>query len=295
MGGFFGCASREDCLFDLFYGTDYHSHLGTRRAGIAVYGEKEGFNRAIHNIENTYFRPKFEKDMLTMKGNLGIGAISDFEPQPLIIRSHHGTYAICTVGKINNIEVLTKELFNNGLAHFLEMSGGDINQTEMTAALINRGKTLVEGIRYAQSVINGSMTMLVMTKEGIYAARDKWGRTPVAIGKSETGYCVAFEDFSYRNLGYADEKLLGPGEVVLITPEGIETVAPARDEMRICTFLWIYYGFPAACYEGLNVEATRYLCGEKLAERDMKRGIRPDCIAAVPDSGVGHAIGYSNY
>ena len=295
MGGFFGAALHEDCLFDIFYGTDYHSHLGTRRAGIAVYGKERGFDRAIHNIESTYFRPKFEKDILKMKGNLGIGVISDYEPQPLIIRSHLGTYAICTVGKINNSDVLIDKLFNKGLAHFFELSGGEINQTELAAALINQRDSLVEGIRYVQDIVQGSMTMLVMTKDGIYASRDKWGRTPVAIGKGEYGYCVSFEDFSYRNLGYVNYRELGPGEVAFITPDGVETVSPARDQMRICTFLWIYYGFPGSSYEGLNVEATRFLCGQKLAQRNAKRAnVHPDSIAAVPDSGIGHAIGYSN-
>ena len=295
MGGFFGAALREDVTFDLFYGTDYHSHLGTRRAGMVVYDPDKGFDRAIHNIENTNFRPKFEKDLAKMKGFLGIGCISDYEPQPLIVRSHHGTYAITTVGKINNIDELTDNLFSGSHSHFLEMSGGDINPTEMTATLINQKSTIVEGILYAQSVIRGSMTILVMTSKGIYAARDRWGRTPVAMGRKDTGYCACFESFSFLNLGYEYERELGPGEIVYFDPDGYEVVSPARDEMRICAFLWIYYGFPASCYEGLNVEDMRYRCGQKLAERDMKRGdIQPDCIAGVPDSGIAHAVGYSN-
>ena len=285
MGGFFGAALREDVVFDVFYGTDYHSHLGTRRAGMAVYDSEKGFDRAIHNIENSNFRPKFEKDLEKMKGNIGIGCISDFEPQPLIVRSHHGTYAITTVGKINNIRELTDMLFSGTHSHFLEMSGGDINPTEMVASLII----------YAQEMIAGSMTFLIMTPKGIYASRDKWGRTPAVIGKKDTGYCVCFESFSYLNLGYTAEKELGPGEVVFIEPEGYEVAAPARKEMRICTFLWIYYGFPASSYEGINVEDMRYGCGCKLAERDIRRGnIHPDCVAGVPDSGVAHAIGYAN-
>ena len=295
MGGFFGAALRADVVFDVFYGTDYHSHLGTRRAGMAVYDSEKGFDRAIHNIENSNFRPKFEKDLEKMKGNIGIGCISDFEPQPLIVRSHHGTYAITTVGKINNIRELTDMLFSGTHSHFLEMSGGDINPTEMVASLINQKSSIVEGILYAQEMIAGSMTFLIMTPKGIYASRDKWGRTPAVIGKKDTGYCVCFESFSYLNLGYTAEKELGPGEVVFIEPEGYEVAAPARKEMRICTFLWIYYGFPASSYEGINVEDMRYGCGCKLAERDIRRGnIHPDCVAGVPDSGVAHAIGYAN-
>ena len=295
MGGFFGAALREDAVFDIFYGTDYHSHLGTRRAGMAVYDSKKGFDRAIHNIESSNFRPKFEKDLAKMQGNLGIGCISDFEPQPLIVRSHHGTYAITTVGKINNIRELTDMLFGGTHSHFLEMSGGDINPTEMVASLINQKKDIVEGIKYVQDMVEGSMTFLIMTPKGIYASRDKWGRTPCVIGKKETGYCVCFESFSYLNLGYTSEKELGPGEVVFIDPEGYETMLPPRKEMRICSFLWIYYGFPASSYEGINVEDMRYGCGLKLAERDIKRGnIHPDCVAGVPDSGVAHAIGYAN-
>ena len=295
MGGFFGAALREDAVFDIFYGTDYHSHLGTRRAGMAVYDSKKGFDRAIHNIESSNFRPKFEKDLAKMQGNLGIGCISDFEPQPLIVRSHHGTYAITTVGKINNIRELTDMLFGGTHSHFLEMSGGDINPTEMVASLINQKKDILEGIKYVQDMVEGSMTFLIMTPKGIYASRDKWGRTPCVIGKKDTGYCVCFESFSFLNLGYTPERELGPGEVIFIEPEGYEVMIPARKEMRICSFLWIYYGFPASSYEGLNVEDMRYGCGKKLAERDLKRGnIHPDCVAGVPDSGVAHAVGYAN-
>ena len=295
MGGFFGAALREDVVFDLFYGTDYHSHLGTRRAGMAVYCSEKGFDRAIHNIESSNFRPKFEKDLTKMKGHLGIGCISDYEPQPLIVRSHHGTYAITTVGKINNIRELTDMLFSGTHSHFLEMSGGDINPTEMVASLINQKKDILEGIKYVQDMVEGSMTFLIMTPKGIYASRDKWGRTPCVIGKKDTGYCVCFESFSFLNLGYTPERELGPGEVIFIEPEGYEVMIPARKEMRICSFLWIYYGFPASSYEGLNVEDMRYGCGKKLAERDLKRGnIHPDCVAGVPDSGVAHAVGYAN-
>ena len=218
MGGFFGVASKSDCLFDLFFGTDYHSHLGTRRGGMAVYGP-DGFDRAIHNIENAPFRTKFEKDMQKMKGNIGIGCISDYEPQPLIVRSHHGTFAITTVGKINNAEEITKLIFQSGHTHFLEMSGGDINPTELVAAIINQKENLIDGIRYAQELIDGSMTLLLLTPKGIYAARDKMGRTPVIIGRKEDAYCVTFESFAYLNLGYEPERELGPGEIVVVTPE----------------------------------------------------------------------------
>lgn len=290
MGGFFGVASKEDCLFDLFFGTDYHSHLGTRRAGLAVYGEK-GFDRAIHNIENSPFRTKFDKDVNEMKGNLGIGCISDYEPQPLIVRSHHGTYAIVTVGKINNMQKIVEQIFNTGHSHFLEMSGGDINATELVAAMINQKDNLVEGIQYAQEIIEGSMTMLLMTPKGIYAARDRMGRTPVSIGKKENSYCISFESFAYLNLGYAEEKELGPGEIVIVTPEGMHTLAAPGTDMKICTFLWVYYGYPSSSYEGISVEKMRYNCGALLAKRD---DVKPDIVAGVPDSGTPHAIGYSN-
>lgn len=290
MGGFFGVASKNDCLFDLFFGIDYHSHLGTRRGGMAVYGEN-GFDRAIHNIENSPFRTKFDKDMREMKGNLGIGCISDYEPQPLIVRSHHGTYAITTVGKINNTEALAETIFNNGNTHFLEMSGGDINPTELVASIINQKDNLIDGIRYAQELIDGSMTLLILTPKGIYAARDRMGRTPVHIGKKEDAYCVTFESFAYLNLGYEDEKELGPGEIVVITPDGVKTlVAPGKD-MKVCTFLWVYYGYPSSCYEGISVEQMRYNCGEKMAERDH---VKPDIVAGIPDSGIAHAVGYAN-
>lgn len=309
MGGFFGVASHDDCVFDLFYGTDYHSHLGTRRAGMAVYSRDDGFDRAIHNIESSHFRPKFARDVERMHGHLGIGCISDYEAQPLVVRSHLGVFAITTVGRINNLEELADQLFGQSRQHFMEMSSGGINPTELVASIINQKESLAEGIRFAQEIIKGSMTMLVMTQDGIYAARDRFGRTPVEVGVKgnpakfevnpdsgidESGYCVCFESFSYLNLGYQPEKELGPGEIVFITPEGYETVAPPFSEMKICTFLWIYYGYPTASYEGLNVEEARYRCGRALAKRDMQRGIRPDTVAGVPDSGIAHAIGYSN-
>ena len=291
MGGFFGVASKNDCVFDLFFGTDYHSHLGTRRAGMAVYSQKEGFDRAIHNIENAPFRTKFDKDANTMHGSLGIGCISDYEPQPLIIRSHHGTYAITTVGKINNKDEIVDELFQSGHGHFLEMSGGDINATELVAAVINQRDNLIEGIQYAQELIDGSMTMLIMTPKGIYAARDRYGRTPVTVGRKEDAICVSFESFAYLNLGYVPERELGPGEIAIITPEEIRTLAAPGKDMKICTFLWIYYGYPSSSYEGISVEQMRYNCGAMLAKRD---DVRPDIVAGVPDSGTAHAIGYAN-
>ena len=289
MGGFFGVASKNDCVFDLFFGTDYHSHLGTKRGGMAVYGAN-GFQRAIHNIENSPFRTKFERDVEEMKGNLGIGCISDNEPQPLMVRSHLGNFAITTVGRINNVDELVKRAFTEGTTHFLEMSGGDINPTELTAALINLKVSIPEGIRYAQSMIDGSMSMLILTSEGLYAARDKLGRTPVVIGKKNGAYCASFESFAYLNLGYAHCKELGPGEVDFVTPESVEVLVPPSEEMKICTFLWVYYGYPASSYEGVGVEQMRYRCGDMLAGRDNASA---DSVAGVPDSGIAHAIGYS--
>lgn len=291
MGGFFGVASKEDCVFDLFFGTDYHSHLGTRRAGMAVYSKDKGFDRAIHNIENSPFRTKFDKDANTMKGTMGIGCISDYEPQPLLVRSHHGTYAITTVGKVNNVDNIVEELFSKGHSHFLEMSGGDINATELVAAIINEKDNLVEGMQYAQELIEGSMSIMLLTPKGIYVSRDKLGRTPVAIGKKENAYCAAFESFAYLNLGYQDVKELGPGEIVVLTPECVQTLVNPGKDMKICTFLWVYYGYPSSSYEGISVEQMRYNCGAKLAERD---NVKPDIVAGVPDSGMAHAIGYAN-
>ncbi len=290
MGGFFGVAARQDCVFDLFFGIDYHSHLGTRRGGMAVYG-KDGFNRAIHNIENSPFRTKFNKDMQTMDGIMGIGCISDYEPQPLIIRSHHGTYALTTVGKINNVDSLVQRLFDTGHAHFLEMSGGEINATELVAALINQKENLIEGMHYAQEVIDGSISLLLMNKAGIYAARDKYGRTPIAVGKKEEGFCFSFESFAYKNLGYTDYKELGPGEIAVITDQNCVTLLNPNEDMKICTFLWVYYGFPASSYEGISVERMRNACGAKMAQRDS---VEADYVAGVPDSGIGSAVGYSN-
>lgn len=290
MGGIFGVASKTSCVQDLFFGIDYHSHLGTRRGGMAVYG-KDGFNRAIHNIENSPFRTKFERDIDELEGNLGIGCISDNEPQPLLVQSHLGSFAITTVGKINNIDQLVQNAYDNGCTHFLEMSGGLINATELVASLINQKNSILEGMLYVQEMVEGSMTMLVMTPTEIYASRDRMGRTPLAIGKKEDSYCVSFECFAYVNLGYLDYKELGPGEIVRITPESVETLSKPREKMKICSFLWVYYGYPTSSYEGVNVEQMRYNCGRLLANRDT---VKPDVVAGVPDSGVAHAIGYAN-
>ena len=292
MGGFFGVASKEACNLDLFYGTDYHSHLGTRRGGMATYGS-DGWKRAIHNIENSPFRTKFEKDVDTMNGNIGIGCISDYDPQPILIQSHLGCFGITTVGKINNADQLIRNLYENGHTHFQSMTNGQINSTELVAALICKKDSFVEGIRYVQSVVEGSMTLLLLTENGIYAARDLLGRTPVVIGKKENAYCVSFESFAYINLGYTDYKELGPGEIVYVTPEAVETGRPACEKMRICSFLWVYDGYPTSSYEGVGVEEMRYNCGKLLAQRD-DHSIDVDIVAGVPDSGIAHAIGYAN-
>lgn len=290
MSGFFGVVSKKDCVFDLFFGTDYHSHLGTRRGGMAVYGEG-GFNRAIHNIENSPFRTKFERDFDEMKGNIGIGCISDSEPQPLLVRSHLGNFAISTVGRISNLEELVKKAFAEGTTHFLEMSGGSINATELVASLVNRGTSIPEGIKIAQDAIEGSMSVLILTSKGIYVSRDKHGKTPVVIGKKRGAFCVSFESFAYLNLGYEFYRELGPGEIDFVTAEGVDVVCPPRGKTNICTFLWVYYGNPASVYEGLNVESMRYRCGAMLAKRDT---ITADAVAGLPDSGTAHAIGYAN-
>ena len=292
MGGFFGVASKQDCVLELFYGVDYHSHLGTRRAGMTTHGE-DGFNRAIHNIENSPFRTKFDKDVGEMKGNIGIGCISDYEPQPLIISSKLGSFAITTVGKVNNSEELLQSLYEGAHSHFQEMSNGQINMTEMIAAMICEKDSILEGIKYVQERVDGSMTLLVMTGEGIYAARDRYGRTPLVIGQKEGAYCVSFESHAYINLGFRDYKELGPSEIVYVTPEKVEVLSEAREEMKICSFLWVYYGYPTSSYEGVNVEEMRYKCGSMLAKRDGD-SVKPDIVAGVPDSGIAHAIGYAN-
>ena len=290
MGGFFGVASKEDCVFDLFFGTDYHSHLGTRRAGMAVYSEKNGFDKAIHSIENAPFRTKFDKEANSMNGNMGIGCISDFEAQPILVRSHHGSFAISTIGKINNCDEIIAEILK-GKTHFFEMSNGEINSTELVAAIINQKDNFIDGIRYALEIIDGSISMLILTPKGIYCARDKFGRTPIVLGKKEGAFCATFESFAFLNLGYTQYRELGPGEVVVLTSEGVKTlVAPGKD-MKICTFLWIDYGYPSSSYEGVSVEEMRYKCGQLLARRD---NVKPDIVAGVPDSGTAHAIGYAN-
>lgn len=291
MGGIFGVISATDCVTDLFFGTDYHSHLGTRIGGMAVHS-KQGFQRAIHNIENSPFRTKFERDVVEMSGNFGIGCISDNEPQPLIVRSHLGNYAITTVGRINNENELVEMAFHNSSSHFLEMSGGKINATELVASIINQKDSITEGIKYAQELIDGSMTLMILTADGIYAARDKVGRTPLVIGKKEGSYCISFESFAYLNLGYKDERELGPGEIVFVTPDKIEVKSPPKKKMKICAFLWTYYGYPTSSYEGVNVEQMRYNCGKILAQNDDIKDI--DFVAGVPDSGIAHAIGYAN-
>ena len=291
MGGFFGVASKEDCVFDLYFGIDYHSHLGTRRAGMAVYSEENGFDKAIHNIENTPFRTKFTDESETMHGKFGIGCISDFEPQPILIRSHHGTYAITTVGRINNVDQILEEVIDTR-THFFEMQNGMINQTELVAAIINQKDNFIEGIQYAQEIIDGSMSMLILTPKGIYAARDRLGRTPINIGKKEDAFSISFESFAYLNLGYNDYKELAPGEIVVMDEESVKTIVKPGTDMKICTFLWVYYGYPSSSYEGVNVEKMRYNCGKCLAKRD--ENIKPDIVAGIPDSGIAHAIGYSN-
>ena len=296
MGGFFGAISQRDCVLDIFFGVDYHSHLGTRRGGMAVYGGDGTFQRQIHNIENTPFRTKFERDLKEFHGCSGIGCISDTDPQPLLVRSHLGLYAITTVGIINNAEELVEKYFDDHGHQFMAMSSGKINSTELTAALINQKDSLAEGIRYAQEVINGSATILVLTPECIVAARDKLGRLPVLIGKDKEGCCVSFESFAYHKLGYNDAYELGPGEIVEITAEGFRTLVPAGEKMRICAFLWTYYGYPNSNYEGVNVEVMRYRNGEIMARDEITRGMLPkvDYVAGVPDSGLPHAIGYAN-
>ena len=290
MGGFFGVASKSDCVFDLFFGTDYHSHLGTRRAGMCVYDKENGFDRAIHSIENSPFRTKFDKEANSMKGCYGIGCISDFEAQPVHVRSHHGSFAITTVGKINNSEEIVEKILKNNV-HFFEMSNGDISQTELVAAIINQKENFIDGIRYAQEIIDGSMSMLILNDKGVYAARDKMGRTPIIIGKKDDAFCACFESTSFLNLGYKHYKELGPGEIVIMTPYKVTTLAEPGDKMKICTFLWVYYGYPSSSYEGISVEKMRYKCGAAIARRDSAK---PDVVAGVPDSGTAHAVGYSN-
>ena len=297
MGGFFGAVSSRDVTLDVFFGVDYHSHLGTRRGGMVVYGKETGFKREIHNIENTPFRTKFEDSLHEFRGNIGMGCISDTDPQPLLVRSHLGLYAISTVGIINNANELVDTYFSDHGHQFMAMSSGKVNDSELVAALINQKENLVEGIHHAQDLIEGSATILVMTPDGILAARDRLGRLPVLIGKHPDGSCcVSFESFAYHKLGYEDAYELGPREIVALTANGYETVSPAGEDMKICAFLWTYYGYPNSNYEGVNVEVMRYRNGEIMARDEIAQGRLPkvDYVAGVPDSGVPHAIGFAN-
>lgn len=296
MGGFFGAVSENDCIADVFFGTDYHSHLGTRRGGMTAYSETLGFQRNIHSIENSPFRTKFEKDVEDMKGNICIGCISDTDPQPIMVRSKLGLYAICTVGIINNADELVKELLDKGCANFETMSSGNINSGDLIGALIAQKSSFVEGIKYAQSKIKGTMSLLILEKDRIIASRDKMGRLPIVIGKRDDGYCVSLESFAFQKLGYDTCYELKAGEIVSITEKGFETISEGGDDMRICSFLWTYYGYPNAVYEGVTVETMRTRNGEIMAETDIKNGNLPDVdyVCGVPDSGIPHAIGYAN-
>jgi amidophosphoribosyltransferase len=289
MGGFFGVVSKVDCINDLFFGTDYHSHLGTKRGGMAVY-RPDGFVRAIHNIENDQFRSKFDQDIPLMHSRSGIGVISDYDDQPLLIRSHLGNYAIVTVGAIKNAEVLAREAFQTRRLHFSEMSGGEINPTELVAALISQEESFEAGIEKAQEAVEGSCSLLLLTEHGIYAARDKWGRTPVVVGRKEVSFAVALETCAFPNLEFRTDRYMGPGEIVFINAEGYEQRKPPQEKMQICGFLWVYYGYPASSYEGVNVEWVRNRCGAFLARRNP---IEIDFVAGLPDSGIGHGLGYA--
>lgn len=296
MGGFFGAASRNDCISDVFFGTDYHSHLGTRRGGMTAYSDELGFQRSIHRIENSPFRTKFEADIEDMSGNLCIGCISDSDPQPILVRSKLGLYAVCNIGIINNAEQLQNEILDSCSESFEAMSSGKVNSSALIGALIAQKSSIVEGIRYAQEKIDGSMSLLILMKDGIIAARDKHGRLPIIIGKREDGYCFSFESFAFQKLGYETYRELIPGEIVKITSESCEVLSPGGDEMKICSFLWTYYGYPNSVYEGVTVETMRTRNGEIMAEQDIKNGNLPDVdyICGVPDSGIPHAIGYAN-
>ena len=297
MGGFFGAISKKDVVLEIFFGADYHSHLGTRRGGMAFYDSERGFQRQIHNIENTPFRTKFEADLTKFSGCSGIGSISDTDPQPLLVRSHLGFYAIATVGVIHNEDELVEKYFSDHGHQFMAMSSGKVNQTELLAALINQKDSFVEGIRHAQDAIDGTATIIILTKDCIIAARDKLGRLPLQVGKNEDGFCVTFESFTYHKLGYNDHLELGPGEIVRLTPETCEQLAAPGADMKICAFLWAYYGYPNSNYEGRNVELMRYRNGEIMAREEEANGTMPDVdyVAGVPDSGLPHGIGYANH
>ena len=297
MGGFFGITSKCDCMMDVFFGVDYHSHLGTRRGGMAAYDAEIGLQRKIHNIENSPFRTKFEHIFNEMFGTSAIGCISDSDPQPMLIRSRIGTYALCTVGVINNSDALIDNYLSFSGGHFDAMTGGKVNSTELVAALINQKSNFAEGIQFAQTVIEGTCNILILTDKGhLIAARDRVGRIPVQIGMDENGYAVSFEQFAYTKLGYEHVKELGPGEIVELTPDAIVQLAKPGKEMHMCAFLWSYYGYPTSTFEGVNVEAMRYRNGAAIAERDMEQGrsMEIDYVGGVPDSGTPHAIGYAN-
>ena len=297
MGGFFGVTSKSDCMMDVFFGVDYHSHLGTRRGGMAAWDPEIGLQRKIHSIENSPFRTKFEHIFDEMQGTSVIGCISDTDPQPMLIRSHLGTYAISTVGIINNANTLIEQVMDSHGGYFDAMTGGRVNSTELVAALINRKENFVAGIQYAQSVIDGTANILILTDKGsLIAARDRLGRIPVQIGKDENGYCASFEEFAFTKLGYEKVCELGPGEIVELTPDSMTQLAAPGDKMKVCAFLWSYYGYPTSTYEGINVEAMRYRNGAAIAERDMEKGrsMDIDYVGGVPDSGTPHAIGYAN-
>ena len=292
MGGFFGAVSRKNCKYDVFFGTDYHSHLGTKQGGLAFFDAEKGFQRQIHNIENTPFRTKFESDLNKMNGTIGVGCIADTDPQPLLVRSHLGMFAVANVGIINNAEDIVAKTFAAPGHYFMAMSSGKVNSSELIAALINRFDNLVDGIKYVQEIVEGSCTILLMTPEGLIAARDKVGRLPVVIGKSEDGCCVSMESFACQKLGYQVHYNLGPGEIVKVTADGIEQLAAPGDKMKICAFMWSYYGYPNSNYEGQNVEVMRCRNGSIMAQTEMSNGTLPDVdyIAGVPDSGLPHAI-----
>ena len=296
MGGFFGAASANDCIQDVFFGTDYHSHLGTRRGGMTSYAPELGFQRNIHSIESSPFRTKFEKDVEKMRGNICIGCISDTDPQPIMVRSKLGLYALCSIGIITNAAALADELLERGCANFETMSSGAINSAGLIGALIAQKDSFVEGIRYAQGKIQGTMSLVLMTEHSIIVARDKDGRLPILIGRRSDGYCFSFESFAYQKLGYSTCHELQAGEITRITKDGFEILSPGTEQKKICTFLWTYYGYPTACYEGVNVEVMRTRNGEIMAENDMKNGRLPevDYVCGIPDSGVPHAIGYAN-
>lgn len=296
MGGFFGAASHNDCINDVFFGTDYHSHLGTRRGGMTAYSPEHGFQRSIHSIENSPFRTKFEKDVEGMEGKLCIGCISDNDPQPILLRSNLGLYAVCTVGIINNAKELTEELITSNYASFETMSSGNINTSSIVGALISQKDSFEEGIKFAQDKIDGTVSLLILTSDGIIAARDKKGRLPIIIGKRSDGFCCSFESFAFQKLGYELYRELLPAETVKITPDEVRVLSGGTQNLNICTFLWTYYGYPNSVYEGVTVETMRTRNGELMAEADIKNGTLPevDYICGVPDSGVPHAIGYAN-